>query len=124
MPEALSTFKDVWESVRFPLGAGVCLLGAVICLFGTIGVLRFPDIYTRLHAASVTDTAGAGFVLLGLALMAPDEIVIVKIACMLIFLVLTSAAGAHALANAAHTSGLQPKIGRMGHDQVDEEVVP
>jgi len=47
----------------------VCLLGgAVFLLVGAIGLLRFPDFYTRLHAVSVCDTMGAGLVLIGLML--------------------------------------------------------
>ncbi|MBI1399586.1 monovalent cation/H(+) antiporter subunit G [Hyphomonas sp.] len=105
---------NTWETVRFPLGGAVCLFGAILCVIGTIGVMRFPDFYTRLHAASITDTSGAFLVLAGMALMAPSWLVLVKLFCMLGFLVLTSATGSHALANAAHTAGLQPKIGPVG----------
>jgi multicomponent Na+:H+ antiporter subunit G len=123
MAEFLALLGNTWELVRFPLGGALCLLGAILCVVGTIGILRFPDFYTRLHAASITDTSGAGLVLLGMALMAPNWLVLVKLFCMLGFLVLTSATGSHALANAAHTAGLQPKIGpvgQAGHDDHEE----
>jgi multicomponent Na+:H+ antiporter subunit G len=120
MPDA-NLISATWDMLRMPLGGAFCLLGAVLCIVGTIGVLRFPDVYTRLHAASITDTTGAGFVLLGMALMAPGWIVLVKIWCVFTFLVLTSVTGSHALANAAHMAGLQPKIGPMGRDHHDEE---
>ena len=124
MPEAANMMTLDWNTVRTAFGGALCLLGALLCIVGTIGVLRFPDIYTRLHAASVTDTSGAGFVLLGMALMAPDWIVLVKIVCILIFLMLTSATSSHVLANAALTAGLQPKIGPMRQGQPDGEVSP
>ena len=120
MPEAASLIQLNWDMVRLPLGGAFCLFGALLCIAGTVGVLRFPDIYTRLHAASVTDTGGAGFLLLGMALMAPGWLVLVKVVCILVFLVLTSVTASHALANAAHSSGVQPKIGPMCQDHVDD----
>jgi len=120
MSDLFANLGPLWETVRMPLGAACCLLGALLCVVGTLGVLRFPDFYTRLHAASITDTSGAGLVLLGMALMAPHWLVLVKVFCMLGFLVLTSATGTHALAGAAHTAGLQPKIGPGGRGVEDE----
>lgn len=93
-------------------GAVLALIGALLTLIGTVGVLRFPDFYTRLHGASVTDTAGAGLLLLGMALMAPHWLVLTKLAAIWLFLFLTSPTATHAIANAAHVAGLQPKIGR------------
>ncbi|MFN3912295.1 monovalent cation/H(+) antiporter subunit G [Hyphomonas sp.] len=123
MADVFQLAGTAWETLRFPLGGAACLFGGILCLIGTIGVIRFPDFYTRLHAASITDTSGAFLVLAGMALMAPNWLVLVKLFCMLGFLVLTSATGSHALANAAHTAGLQPKIGpigQRGHDDHEE----
>jgi multicomponent Na+:H+ antiporter subunit G len=120
MAEFMTLIADTWQTVRFPLGGAACLAGALLCIVGTIGVLRFPDFYTRLHAASITDTSGAGLVILGMALMAPHWLVLVKLFCMLGFLMLTSATGSHALANAAHIAGLQPKIGPVGRRDPDD----
>ena len=103
------------------VGAFFALAGAVFTLIGTIGVLRFPDFYTRLHGASVTDTAGAGFLLLGMALMAPHWLVLTKLAAIWLFLFLTSPTATHAIANAAHVAGLQPKIGREANDSAARE---
>lgn len=122
MTELPVLLANTWDIVRFPLGGAACLLGAVLCIIGTIGVLRFPDFYTRVHAASITDTSGAGLVLVGMVLMAPGWIVVVKLFCILGFLLLTSATASHALVNAAHTAGLQPKTGPMARRaQEDEE---
>ena len=120
MADFFALLGDTWEVVRYPLGGALCLLGAVLCIVGTIGILRFPDFYTRLHAASITDTSGAGLLFLGMALMAPNWLVLVKLFCMLGFLMLTSVTGTHALANAAHTAGLQPKIGPVGQPDHDD----
>lgn len=95
------------------LGALLCLVGAALAVIGTVGVLRFPDFYTRLHAASVTDTGAATITLVGMALLAPTWLIVFKLAAIWLFLFLTGPTGSHALANAAHTAGLQPVIGRQ-----------
>jgi multicomponent Na+:H+ antiporter subunit G len=116
MAELFAQIQTTWDLVRMPLGGLACLIGGLLCIVSAIGVLRFPDIYTRLHAASVTDTGGAGLVLLGMALMAPHWLVLVKVGCIFGLMLLTGATAAHSLANAAHTAGVQPKIGPVGRN--------
>ena len=114
---------EIFHQVRPWLGGAFCLLGAILAVIGTVGVLRFPDFYTRLHAASVTDTGGVTALLVGMALMAPSWLVLAKIGAIWVFVFLTSPTASHAIANAAHVAGLQPLIGRMGRepDAVSEE---
>jgi len=97
------------------------MVGAVLVVIGTVGVLRFPDFYTRLHAASITDTAGATLALVGMALLAPSIFVVIKLAAVWLFLFLTGPTSSHALANAAHTAGLQPMIGKYGQSDDEDE---
>ncbi|MEL7547136.1 MAG: monovalent cation/H(+) antiporter subunit G, partial [Pseudomonadota bacterium] len=78
---------------------------------GTIGVLRFPDVFTRIHAASVTDTSALTLAMIGMALMAPTWLVVFKLAAIWAFFFLTGPTSSHALANAAHVAGLEPLIG-------------
>lgn len=104
---------EFWEAFRPALGSALLLIGALLAVVGTIGVLRFPDFYTRLHAASVTDTAAATLAIAGMALLAPSGAVVFKLAVVWLFLFLTGPTSSHALANAAHTAGLQPLIGRL-----------
>ncbi len=104
----------------FPAGGFLCLAGALLCLVGTVGVLRFPDIYTRLHAASITDTSGAALVLIGMMLLSPGWLVVSKLFAICVFLFLTSPTASHALANAAHTAGVQPIIGRVGKGEGED----
>ncbi len=87
-------------------------LGSFFCVVGGIGLNRMPDFYTRTHAASITDTLGAGLLLLGLALQAPDPWVVVKIAFVAVFLFVTSPTAAHALVKAAYAEGVR-------HDEGD-----
>ena len=120
MAEFLTEAHAFWEIVRFPAGGFLCLVGALLCLVGTIGVLRFPDVYTRLHAASITDTSGATLVLIGMAFLAPHWLVVTKLGAIFVFLFLTSPTASHALANAAHTAGVQPIIGRVGKGEGED----
>ncbi len=117
MADFFATALHWFEVVRFPLGGAVCLLGAILCGVGTVGVLRFPDFYTRLHAASVTDTSGAILILIGMALLAPGWLIVLKLLAIFVFILLTSPAASHAVANAAHTAGLQPLIGPVKKNQ-------
>ena len=77
------------------------LVGSVFTLIGSIGIVRMPDVFTRLHAAGITDTLGAASVLLGLALKAGFSLLLVKLLLMLVFLLLLNPAACHALARAA-----------------------
>ena len=90
------------------IGSGVTIAGAVLVVVGAIGMLRFPDVYTRIHAASITDTGGASLMLLGLCLVSGLTMVTLKLAIVWVFIMLSSPAAAHALANAAYSSGHAP----------------
>lgn len=85
--------------------------GGVFVLIGGIGALRMPNLYTRMHAASVTDTMGAALVLTGVMLQAGLSLATIKLAAILLFLLLTSPTASNALASAAILSGLQPEEG-------------
>ncbi len=83
--------------------------GGLVVLIGGIGALRMPDFYTRMHAASLTDSMGSIFILAGVMLQAGLSLAAVKLATILIFLLLTGPTATYALANAAFVSGLRPK---------------
>ena len=89
----------------------VCLLGgAVFLLVGAIGILRFPDFYSRLHAVSVCDTMGAGLVLVGLMLQGGMSLVTVKLLLIFCFMLFTGPTAVHALAEAALQGKLKPVV--------------
>jgi multicomponent Na+:H+ antiporter subunit G len=121
MADLLANLQQFFEIVRYPAGSALCLAGAILCVIGTIGVMRFPDFYTRMHAASITDTSGASVILIGMALMAPDWLVVVKLVVVFWLVFLTSPTASHAVASAAYTAGLQPLIGRVGQKPDDDE---
>jgi multicomponent Na+:H+ antiporter subunit G len=105
----------------FLWAGGVCvLMGVTLSLLGAAGVLRFPDVYTRIHAASITDTGGASLVLLGLGLIAGLSLTALKLAFVWFFIMLTTPVAANALANAAFGSGHRPRIGAFQIMRTDE----
>lgn len=86
------------------------MLGTALAITGAAGVLRLPDFYTRMHAASVTDTGGMVLILLGLALQAGWSLVTAKLGLIAVFLLFTSPTATHALAHAALRAGLPPQL--------------
>ncbi len=89
--------------------SAVCLLvGAGFAVVGGIGIVRLPDLFTRMHGAGITDTMGAGLILIGLMFHAGLSLVTVKLAIILVYLMITSPTATHALAKAAITAGIKP----------------
>ena len=90
--------------------SGLTLLaGVFFMLVGGVGLLRMPDFYTRMHAAGLIDTLGAGLVLLGLMMQGGWSLVTVKLLLILAFLWLTSPTASHALVRAALSDPSQPR---------------
>ena len=82
--------------------------GGLACAIGGLGMLRMPDFYTRIHAASVSDAVGAGLILAGLLLQAGSVLVALKLVVVGLLIFFTSPAATHALARAAMHRGLEP----------------
>jgi multicomponent Na+:H+ antiporter subunit G len=91
--------------------AWICLLGGgFFGISGAIGLHRFPDFYTRMHATGVTDTMCAALILFGLMLQAGSALVVAKLFLTLAMLLLTSPTATHALAKAAMHGNLKPQL--------------
>ncbi|MEZ6091422.1 MAG: monovalent cation/H(+) antiporter subunit G [Pirellulaceae bacterium] len=86
------------------------LVGAFFSVVGGIGIIRMPEFFSRLHGAGITDTMGAGGILIGLMLQAGASLATVKLVMILFFLVVTSPSSCHALARSALTHGLSPVL--------------
>ena len=84
--------------------------GAVLGIVGGIGIHRFPDFYTRMHAASTTDTLCAALFLLGLGLQAGLSLVSFKLFLIFAFFFFTSPTASHALGKAAVLGKLKPVL--------------
>ena len=92
------------------LSGALLLAGSFFVVVGGIGVLRMPDVFTRLHAAGLTDTMGSFFILTGLMLRTQFDGVTLRLVLVLAFLWFTSPVATHALAKAALLGGLEPVV--------------
>ncbi len=86
------------------------LAGGLLGVIGGVGIHRFPDFYTRLHAAGTTDTLCAILILLGLGLQAGFSLDAFKLFLIFAFLFFTSPTASHALASAAMHGGVKPRL--------------
>ena len=84
------------------------LLGAFLIFSGGLGVLRFPDFFTRMHAAGVTETMAVTLIVLGLMLVSGWGLPLFKLLLILLFVMITSPTASHALAKSALHGGLRP----------------
>lgn len=86
----------------------IIALGVFFMLVGSIGVVRFPDFFSRIHATGKSDTLGIMLSLGGLALFEGLSVDAAKLLLAIVFIGLTGPVGAHALAKAAYRYGLKP----------------
>ena len=84
------------------------LAGGVFLIAGGVGLIRFPDFYTRMHAAGMTDTLAAGLLLFGMVLQSGDALTAIKLIMIGFFIFFTSPTATYAIAHAAFTGGLKP----------------
>ncbi len=94
--------------------------GSFFCLTGGIGLLRFPDFFSRIHAASLTDTLGASLILIGLMFQSGATIVLPKLLLILFFSLLAGTTASHAMAKAALKSGLKPEMSDKDSEHEEE----
>ncbi len=108
------------ELMREWLGGALVVFGGAFMIVGALGLLRLPDVFTRMHGASVSDTLGAGGILIGLILIAGLSLVTVKLVFLILFFGLMSPVSTHAIARAALHAGVKPVL----RDSEDPQVVP
>jgi multicomponent Na+:H+ antiporter subunit G len=84
------------------------LAGAVFFLAGTVGLLRFPDVYTRLHALTKADNVGLGLMLTGLAIQAQSWAVVGKLLLIWFMVLLAGASVAYLISRGALQRGINP----------------
>lgn len=91
--------------------SGLCIAAGIVALItGSIGLVRLPDLYSRTHAVGMMDTAGVGFIILGLIIHEGFTLISVKLALVGIFLFFTSPIATHAVAQVAYRAGLKPVL--------------
>jgi multicomponent Na+:H+ antiporter subunit G len=86
------------------------VLGSFFTVVGGIGLVRMPDLYTRMHAASVTDTLGAGLLIFGMMLQAGLSLVTLKLLFLLGLFFFFAPVVTHALAQAALHEKIEPQL--------------
>lgn len=89
------------------------LAGLFFFTVATVGLLRLPDVYTRLHATTKGDTLGAALVLLGMAIFGGLEINTVKLGMIIAFVWLTNPTASHLVGKAAYRTGVLPHSGKF-----------
>lgn len=100
-------------SVVIEVLSWVCLVGGgLFAAIGGLGLIRMPDFYTRMHAASLIDTMGAGLILLGLLLQAGFGLIGLKLLMLAGLIFLSSPTATHALARAAMAKGVEPLLAK------------
>lgn len=91
-------------------------VGGIFILIGGVGVVRLPEFYTRMHAASLTDSMGTILILIGIMLQAGASLATIKLIAILVFMLLTGPTATYALANAALMSGMKPNKLALAED--------
>lgn len=92
------------------------LIGSFLCLSGGLGLLRFPDFYTRMHAVGVAETLATVMILFGLMLQSPDALVLLKLVIILVMTLFISPTAGHALAHAALKNDLLPEQDKQNNN--------
>ena len=90
------------------LAACLLVLGGAFFLAGTVGLLRFPDVYTRLHALTKSDNVGLGLVIAGLCVQAESWFVVAKLLVTWLLVLLAGSSIAHLIANGGLRRGIRP----------------
>ena len=91
----------------------IVFTGVLVTLTGAIGLLRFPDFYTRLHATGKCDTLGTGLILMGLMVFhfahySTTPLVPIKVLILIIFVFIANPTATHAIVKAAYRTGVRP----------------
>ncbi|QPC87183.1 Na+/H+ antiporter subunit G [Mesorhizobium sp. NBSH29] len=93
------------DMIQSYLAGILIVIGAAFALIASIGLLRLPDLYTRMHAASKAGTMGSGIMLIALAIYTDDQAVLTRALAGVIFFLLTAPVSSHLLAKAAYAAG-------------------
>ena len=96
---------------------GLVILGSIFLLIGAIGLIRMPDVFTRMHAASIMETAGASLIIIGLIINTGFTVVSLKLIIIMLAIFYISSVATHALARACIHDNLKPNAINKESDQ-------
>lgn len=109
------------RALAVDLMSWACIVaGGFFTVAGAVGLVRMPELYTRMHAASVIDTLGAGLLCIGMMLQAGPTLVAVKLVFILALLFFIGPVVTHALAQAALHAGVEPQLDDDRRHRLDE----
>lgn len=109
----------LWEVLVDALTGALLLGGSVFYVLGMVGLNRFPDVFTRMHAVSVSETLGVGMLFVGMMLLSGLTLVTVKLAFILVLVLFSGPVISHALARAALHDGQKPLIATARGNMVE-----
>ena len=95
-------------AILYHSGTVFIVIGLVFFLSGTVGLIRFPDIYTRLHALTKADNVGLGCVVFGLALQSDSWAITIKLLLIWLLVLIASSASCHLIASSAMEKKIKP----------------
>jgi len=110
----------VVETIVNAASWALILAGSFFVVVGAVGLVRMPDVYTRMHAASVADTLGVGLLFAGLMLQAGVGLVALKLFIILILFFFIGPVSTHALAQAALHAGIVPQLAEDRTHRLEE----
>lgn len=100
------------------------IAGSFFLIVGAVGLVRMPDVFTRMHATSVSETMGVGLMLCGLMIQGGLTLVTFKLVCLLLLIFFTAPVASHAVARAAMADGVEPILDRPEIDARDGDMKP
>lgn len=99
------------------IGGAIMLLGAAFCIVGALGLLRLPDVFARIHAASLVDTLGMLLLVLGMLIIEGFSQNALRLLMVAFFILFTAPVATHALSRAALKEGAEPQLHEEGEDR-------
>ncbi|HSH51805.1 MAG TPA: monovalent cation/H(+) antiporter subunit G [Bacteroidales bacterium] len=101
------------------------ILGTFFVISGSLGMIRFPDVYSRLHAATKSSTLGVAGILIGafLYFLLDENVVAGKLLLGILFLLLTAPVGGHMISRAAYLRGVSPFTNHIEKDELHEAMI-
>jgi len=105
----------VMETIIDIISGALVLAGSTFILVGALGVVRMPDVFARMHAAGIIDSAGAGLLIAGMMFQAGPNLIALKLLILLAIFFFTSPTATHAVARAALHVGLEPLLAEPGN---------
>jgi multicomponent Na+:H+ antiporter subunit G len=110
-------------TVVIDIASWVCiLLGCFFTLVGAFGLVRMPEVFTRMHAASVVETLGVGFLILGMCVQAGFTLVTAKLIFLMLLFLFMAPVVTHALAQACLHEGIKPLLAEDRRQRADRDI--